>query len=594
MVTLYDLGVEITIQSGYSSNFPTTSTMVKSFAESFNEINHAGLDRIAFKEYEEVKILFRSQNAGDRIYFDGIDLLPEENCNRDEEGNLYLAPSKTAQKMFEFSSSKYAIRVGTFAIRLVHDGRDYYQWFQVLPKNVNQREWQIMREELEEEMRGLSADMIKKSISIGESGTTSASNQELYHFFVMRKYMNQILAAFLDLKEKPNYKIEKIYQRELVHRISKMDSVTFRDYLKKGEGKQSYLVPKRSCNYDLSENRWLKKIITFYENELHTFETSTKRYIELLRIELKELVEFRDKNQISIELKKKTLSELEKYLESAKTISNLSRMIKEEEWYGQIKKDAPAFIPHVLIYDVRYNVFYKIYQELRQESVKIQWSEGYAYSQKRSETLYEIWCFVKICRFLISEEIGFEPQGWIFDGFLKDRVLIPELMSGTVVEFVKEKFRIKLHYDEPLCRQLEDTTKENQPVFTKGRHYRPDIRMDLYKEEVYWCTIILEVKYRKIQNIIESRTSSCEAQIQEYKNELHSKYCRGLDENFALRKLNPVDRVWVLNPTHKEGNIIDKEEQGIKLIQLIPGKNHQEIILELKEEITEAFDGELI
>lgn len=594
MVTLYDLGVEITIQSGYSSNFPTTSTMVKSFAESFNEINHAGLDRIAFKEYEEVKILFRSQNAGDRIYFDGIDLLPEENCNRDEEGNLYLAPSKTAQKMFEFSSSKYAIRVGTFAIRLVHDGRDYYQWFQVLPKNVNQREWQIMREELEEEMRGLSADMIKKSISIGESGTTSASNQELYHFFVMRKYMNQILAAFLDLKEKPNYKIEKIYQRELVHRISKMDSVTFRDYLKKGEGKQSYLVPKRSCNYDLSENRWLKKIITFYENELHTFETSTKRYIELLRIELKELVEFRDKNQISIELKKKTLSELEKYLESAKTISNLSRMIKEEEWYGQIKKDAPAFIPHVLIYDVRYNVFYKIYQELRQESVKIQWSEGYAYSQKRSETLYEIWCFVKICRFLISEEIGFEPQGWIFDGFLKDRVLIPELMSGTVVEFVKEKFRIKLHYDEPLCRQLEDTTKENQPVFTKGRHYRPDIRMDLYKEEVYWCTIILEVKYRKIQNIIESRTSSCEAQIQEYKNELHSKYCRGLDENFALRKLNPVDRVWVLNPTHHEGNIIDKEEEGIKLIQLIPGKNHQEIILELKEEITEAFDGELI
>ncbi len=594
MVTLYDLGVEITIQSGYSSNFPTTSTMVKSFAESFNEINHAGLDRIAFKEYEEVKILFRSQNAGDRIYFDGIDLLPEENCNRDEEGNLYLAPSKTAQKMFEFSSSKYAIRVGTFAIRLVHDGRDYYQWFQVLPKNVNQREWQIMREELEEEMRGLSADMIKKSISIGESGTTSASNQELYHFFVMRKYMNQILAAFLDLKEKPNYKIEKIYQRELVHRISKMDSVTFRDYLKKGEGKQSYLVPKRSCNYDLSENRWLKKIITFYENELHTFETSTKRYIELLRIELKELVKFRDKNQISIELKKKTLSELEKYLESAKTISNLSRMIKEEEWYSQIKNDAPALIPHVLIYDVRYNTFYKMYQELRQESVKIQWSEGYAYSQKRSETLYEIWCFVKICRFLISEEIGFEPQGWIFDGFLKDRVLIPELMSGTVVEFVKEKFRIKLHYDEPLCRQLEDTTKENQPVFTKGRHYRPDIRMDLYKEEVYWCTIILEVKYRKIQNIIENRTSSCEAQIQEYKNELHSKYCRGLDENFALRKLNPVDRVWVLNPTHKEGNIIDKGEQGIKLIQLIPGKNHQEIILELKEEITEAFDGELI
>ena len=243
-----------------------------------------------------------------------------------------------------------------------------------------------------------------------------------------------------------------------------------------------------------------------------------------------------------------------------------------------------------------------MYQELRQESVKIQWSEGYAYSQKRSEKLYEIWCFVKDCRFLIREEIGFEPQGWIFDEFSEGRVLIPELLSGTVVEFVKGEFRIKLHYDEPLCRQLEDTTKENQPVFTKGRHYRPDIRMDLYREDVYWSTIIFEVKYRKIQSIFQDKTkkqnrdtkSFCENQIRGYKNELHSKYCRGLDENFVLRKLNPVDRVWVLNPTHHEGNIIDKEEEGIKLIQLIPGKNHQKIILELKEEISEAFDGELI
>ncbi len=595
MVTLYNLGVEITIQSGYSNfHLKNTPIVVKNFAESFDEMNHADLDRIAFKEYEEVKITFHSQNEEDKIYFDGIDLLPEENCKIDKEGNLYLAPSKMAQKMFEFSSSKYAIRVGTFAIRLVHEGRNYYQWFQVLPKNVNQQEWQIMQKELEEEMQGLSADMIKKSISVGESGTTSASNQELYRFFVIKKHIHQILAAFLDLKEKPNYKIEKIYRREPVHRISKMDGITFRDYLKKGEGKQSYLVPKRICNYDLPENQWLKKIITFYENELHTFEKSTKRYVELLRIELKELVEFKDKNQIPIELKKRTLSELEGYLESAKTISNLSRMIKEEEWYSQIKKDAPAFVPHVLIYDVRYNAFYKMYQELRQENVKIQWSEGYAYTQKRSEKLYEIWCFVKICRFLISKEIGFEPQGWIFDGFLKDRVLIPELLSGTVVEFVKEKFRIKIHYDEPLCRRLEDTTKENQPVFTRGRHYRPDIRMDLYKEEVYWCTIILEVKYRKIQSIVGNQTSSCEAQIQEYKNELRSKYCRGLDENFVLRKLNPVDRVWVLNPTHHEGNMIDKEEEGIKLIQLIPGANHQEIIFELKKEIREAFDGELI
>lgn len=84
------------------------------------------------------------------------------------------------------------------------------------------------------------------------------------------------------------------------------------------------------------------------------------------------------------------------------------------------------------------------------------------------------------------------------------------VLSGTVVGFVKGEFRIKLHYDEPLCRQLEDTTKENQPVFTKGRHYRPDIRMDLYREDVYWSTIIFEVKYRKIQSIFQDNVIGSE------------------------------------------------------------------------------------
>ena len=53
MVTLYNLGVEITIQSGYSNfHLKNTPIVVKNFAESFDEMNHADLDRIAFKEYE--------------------------------------------------------------------------------------------------------------------------------------------------------------------------------------------------------------------------------------------------------------------------------------------------------------------------------------------------------------------------------------------------------------------------------------------------------------------------------------------------------------------------------------------------------------
>ena len=59
-----------------------------------------------------------------------------------------------------------------------------------------------------------------------------------------------------------------------------------------------------------------------------------------------------------------------------------------------------------------------------------------------------------------------------------------------------------------------------------------------------------------------------------------------------MRKIRPVDRVWVLNPTHSVEGIIDKRSEGIKLVQLIPGEEHSEIIKELKDEIILAFyDG---
>ncbi len=49
----------------------------------------------------------------------------------------------------------------------------------------------------------------------------------------------------------------------------------------------------------------------------------------------------------------------------------------------------------------------------------------------------------------------------------------------------------------------------------------------------------------------------------------------------------------MLNPTHLSENVIDKQNEGIKFVQLIPGINHSEVINELREEINEALDGGL-
>lgn len=453
MVTLYDLGISISFIVGNSK------ISVKNAAESEKDYDSNELTTILFREYENVSLEFTSMSDEDRIYFDGIDLLPAELCEIDDAGDLYLNPQKDEMvyPLFEYSSEYYAMRVGKYELKIYHNGIIYYQWFTVLPKNINGAEWEIMQQELEIEMQGLSTDIIRKNISLGNNKNEVVPSQELYRFFVIKKHFNNILAALIDLKDKPKYKVQKEYRLEPLYRATYIDNVTVKDYLMKGTGEEEYLVPKRIYNYDLPENRWLKKIIGDYENELRIFEESTYKYCEYVNKELSELKKFEDANKAVIRAKEKVLAELDKYLETARTILSISELIKSQEWYSQIQPVNSLVVPHVLIFDVRYNAFYKMYKELQQNNVSIRWSENYAYSWKLSSKMYEIWCFIKMCRFLISDEIGFEAQGWIFDEFRNESILIPDLVPGTKVEFHKENIKIKVYYDSTIPGAISST-----------------------------------------------------------------------------------------------------------------------------------------
>ena len=320
MVTLYDLGITVSFIVGNSK------INVKNVAESEKDYDSNELTNILFREYENVSLEFTSISDEDRIYFDGIDLLPAELCEIDDAGDLYLNPQKdeTGYPLFEYSSEYYAMRVGKYELKIYHDGKIYYQWFTVLPKNINSAEWEIMQQELEIEMQGLSTDIIRKNISLGNNKNEVVPSQELYKFFVIKKHFNNILAALIDLKDKPKYKVQKEYRLEPLYRATYIDNVTVKDYLMKGTGEEEYLVPKRIYNYDLPENRWLKKIIGEYENELRIFKESTCKYCEYVNKELSELKKFEDANKAVIRAKEKVLTELDKYLETAKTILSLN------------------------------------------------------------------------------------------------------------------------------------------------------------------------------------------------------------------------------------------------------------------------------
>lgn len=586
MVTLCDIGININF---YINN---KKINISNVAESINEMDNISLDKISFKEYENVEIEFLSNNFNDKLYIDGIDLLPSEFCEVDNDGDLYLKVNNQGERypLFMNSNEYYAMRIGNFEIKIIHNEATFLQWYSVIPKNVSANEWEIMQTEIEDELRGLSTDIIRKNIALGEQFTEIAPSEELYKFFVIKRHFSNILAALIDLKDKANYRIKKQYALEPLYMATCIDNITVKDYLKRGTGEEKYLVPKRMYNYDLPENRWLKKIINIYEKELCAFQNVTLKYINYIESEIEELNKYKGANSAIVKAKENVLIELKEYIDVSKKILNISQLIKSQEWYKQVSKVDSIVIPHVLIYDVRYSAFYKMYKEMLKEYVTVKWSDKYSYSWKLSSKMYEIWCFVKICRFLISEQVGFNASGWLFDEYKNEQILVPELKPETIIIFTKNQFKIKLYYDATLGKTRNSSDKDNRPVFSKNKHIRPDIRMDLYKGDIYWSSLIFEVKYREIRNFWNAKESSCKEQVRAYKNDISSQYCRGLSPDYSIRKVRPVDRVWVINPTRAEAGIIDKKDEGIKLVQLIPGGEYDLIIDELKEEINLAFD----
>ena len=84
MVTLCDLGVHINFIVGKKN------IDMRTMAESVAELESKELTPISFKEYENIQLEFTSTDKNDRLYYDGIDLLPDEKCQTDFKGNLYL------------------------------------------------------------------------------------------------------------------------------------------------------------------------------------------------------------------------------------------------------------------------------------------------------------------------------------------------------------------------------------------------------------------------------------------------------------------------------------------------------------------------
>lgn len=518
---------------------------VESFAEETDQITPA----FRVREFEPIELSFRSKNSEDRLYLEGLDFHPDRNSREDKNGRLFLVPDEHGkQPFFDNNVGFHGMRVGIHEGSIRHDGVWYRFYYEVLPKHIDVESWQIMQGDLEQVLSGLSSDIVRTNSAYYDKRFQIP--EQLFRYYLIKRHLPAIRGALM--------------------RIPASGSSHQMDY-----AKPEYML--------------LKKTIELCHKELNRFIESSSYYLETVR---EDVEEHRRYGEL---LRKDAGEQLQRdffeYLDLATEILQISDRMKQRLWYQSISSRVvrtERVVPNSIVRDPGFATISHMMQQLQSPSVTIGWTEKYGYAVKPSNRMYEIWCFVKLGQFLMSEEIGFHADTWMFSEN-EGKSLIPRLQSGASVTFSKEKQVIKMYYDSRIPGSEEETEKDSIPIFSKSAHKRPDIRMDLYLDEVYMATLIFEVKYRTINSFWHSAESTSKQQIRAYKNDISSPYCRNLPRDYSIRKIRPVDRVWVLHPTNSAEFVTDNSDEGIRFVGLRPGKDYEECIKILKSEIEEAL-----
>lgn len=485
-----------------------------------------GPSSVSVEENEDVDILFTSPDKEARLYFDALDIASDDESVVlwDEHGGYYIKPSEKPFHLCRSDGSTDLLCVDTFALIVVSRGVRYYGSFQVDPKPMGTKDWQIMRDDLEREARGLAAKAMRRNEGRGEATLSSLSD-----FLILRKYSKQILGAITDINERPRYEIRTEYSYAVRNDYAAEDACSVRKYLSMAGSESRTLVPVKVTDHDIQDNRLLKLIINDFKKRLDRFVNSVDA---TSGEEAEGLSDFRT---------------------TAKKIKRMTSVLSSSDWYLGVRDNADTYIPHSFILDSRYNLLYQVYLKLKSAEKHIALDPMYSYTWKRSSYMYEMWSYFTICH-ILENEYDLVSSDW-YD-YLARRAVFPLLKSGTRTVFCNDKARLEVIFDRPLPVDAKETSVID-PLYivrnSEGRnHNRPDIVIHIYSRENGWYigTVILECKYRKVGSFWNSDPKrSSLGQLETYFNNARSDYFYDCFGRFFNG--NPVHKVFVISPDER-------------------------------------------
>ncbi|MGN0484814.1 MAG: DUF2357 domain-containing protein [Lachnospiraceae bacterium] len=563
-----DIVSDLPFQLQVIQRFPTLSCQsAQCFCTQEDEVRNEHVETLSVEENDDIEILFDSEDPQARLYLEALEIMPidDHEIGENAAGELYRRPSPKPFFLYRTNAGYDALRVDTFRLAVFCRGSWYYGSFVVKPKPMSEEEWQMMKDELEKEMTGLAKDLMKKSLgAVGEN----LPLQSMHDFYVIQNYAQSVMTALLDITQHPRCEIKTTYRQISSSRSHAFDAETMKRYAIKSGSEATWKVPQKTVCYDIQDNRILKKIIREYEKRLGQF-------LELLA---------------DAPLGK----ERTEFLLLAQRLKKMTSILKTKEWYLQVSDVTQPYLPHSFLMDARYNILYQMYQELQKKEFHSDLHEIAVTTWKRSSYLYEMWCYLKICR-LLTQKFSLQTSKNLFS----EKKQCFFLESGATMVFENDCVRLHLVYDEFLPTSRENTSIEKPLFMAKPQemtriHNRPDMLLHIYQKERGWYlgTLVLECKYRKLNSFWcnDSQRSSL-GQLETYYNNARSDYLFG---TFGKRlSMRPVRKVIVLTPDVR-GEGRENEDFHIRVKSFKPSNTH-EMEESLKNELFENIsDAESI
>jgi hypothetical protein len=592
---------EVPFQLSFKLTFRTWEKVVPAgeFYTSKDDLYKYGKNSpIEIPENVPLELSFFSEDLSARFYMDGLDTLPDRLLEEDKEGGeVFLISSLAPVVIYEMNgTNNYPYIPGIYQIKVNVNGTLFFTWIKIIPKQMSEDQWEFMKDEVENELQGLAQDFVQKSYGLISQNSSQLSPVILRQFMIIEHRFPAIMAAITDLYRKLNYSIKKEYHFVPKEKLRVIDELTIRHRVQHPESEHLIKTPSKITNYDLPENRFVKRIVKSIVSKLSQFIVSVEAYQEQLSFELEELHLANFSQNQNVNQKTKIIEALQQYLEKAAKMRGAFNLIKTAPWYGKISDIQNSSIPHKMTTDVRYRTLYLVQQELQKESIDISFDKNYSYQWKRTDKLYEMWGFLQFVKLLQHDELGFKPvSGWLYDqDAIIENIIIPTIPSGTTITFEKEDINIKLIYDGKLPSQSEGTNSENFPLYTNGTNNTPDGRLDFYQNKIYIGSLLFDMKYRPkhsiwdqtlVQTNVQTKTMK---QLVSYAFNCRSQHLFASNLSEYLRdSVRPVSEVWALYP-NRHGNSESKfyKDHGVRLVELTPTMDNNHLIQELDHIIT--------